>query len=92
MTSATKIVGTGAGAVWCLLFVIMLALTFGFGVASPSLVSIAFVVVPAVVAAVALWIAFRSEFRSEKLALAIELVLSTAGATCLLIVAAASGG
>ena len=91
MTSYVKIVGATAGAAWGLLFVIMVLLTYDIG-PPPGLVTVAFVVVPAVIAAAAFWIAFRSVFASGRLAFAIELLLFIAGATCLLIVAAASGG
>lgn len=91
MTSYVKIIGATAGAAWGLLFVIVLVLTAVIG-PQPGLVTVAFVVVPAAVAAAAFWIAFRNGFASGTLALAIELLLFVAGVTCLLIVAAASGG
>jgi hypothetical protein len=89
--NATKIVGVIAGAAWALLFALMLLLTFA---TSPlaNLVAIAFLIVPALIASAAVWIAFRSGFRSTVLALAIELVLMAAAVFCFLIVAAASGG
>ncbi|RYF22257.1 MAG: hypothetical protein EOO77_04450 [Oxalobacteraceae bacterium] len=92
MTSfVVKIVGAIAGAAWGLLFVLMLVLTFAIGSRSGA-VTVAFVGVPAVMAAAALCIAFRSGFWSGKLALAIEFLLLVAGATGLLTIAAASGG
>jgi hypothetical protein len=88
---AIRIIGAGAAAAWVLLFALMVFLILPFSSSSTS-VTFAFLAVPAVMTAAALWVAFRSAFRDTKLALAIESLLAGAGAFCLVIVAAASGG
>lgn len=91
MSIAIRIIGAGAAAAWALLFTLMVFLTLPVS-SSTNSVAFAFLVVPAVVTAAALWVAFCSAFRDTKLALAFESLLVAAGAFCLVIVAAASGG
>jgi hypothetical protein len=91
MTAAIRIIGVCAAIAWGLLFAVMLFLTIASGPPA-NFQTVAFPVVPAIVAAAALWVALRIGLRNTKKALLVELLLLGAGATCLLVVAAASGG
>ncbi|AHE56477.1 hypothetical protein NX02_24350 [Sphingomonas sanxanigenens DSM 19645 = NX02] len=92
MAGATKIIGTVAGGAWTLLFAQMVLISLRpIGYAEIGSIA-ASIIVPALVAVTAFWIAFRSDFRAKKRALVVQILFLTVAAFCWLVVAAASGG
>jgi len=91
MVTAIKTFGALSAAAWGSFFALMLVLTLDTddGV---SLVTLPFLVLPGVAAALAIWVAFRMKPQPAQVALAVEMFLLVGGAFAWLIVASASGG